>query len=112
MFYTKRMKVIVFLTEPSYTIDLVKMVYLPNGINFKFLYASSYSKPKNSEQFDDNLFLDKLSIFLALKHLRKITMKMILYCLVVILQFHFFYYGLFIFFLNLKNLYLLFLTLL
>ena len=66
------MKVIVFLTEPaSYTIDLVKMVYLPNGINFKFLYTSSYSKPKTSEQFDDNLFLDKLSIISRFKTLKK-----------------------------------------
>ena len=65
------MKVIVFLTEPaSYTIDLAKMVYLPNDINYKFLYTSSYSKPKTSEHFDDNLFLDKLSIisrFITLK---------------------------------------------
>tara|TARA_B100001057_G_scaffold363117_1_gene365782 strand:- start:910 stop:1989 length:1080 start_codon:yes stop_codon:yes gene_type:complete len=66
------MKVIVFLTEPaSYTIDLVKMVYLPNSINYKFLYTSSYSKPKTSEQFDDNLFLDKLSIISRFKTLKK-----------------------------------------
>ena len=66
------MKVIVFLTEPaSYTIDLVNMVYLTNNITYKFLYTSSYSKPDTSEQFDDNLFLDKLSIISRFKALKK-----------------------------------------
>ena len=66
------MKVIVFLTEPaSYTIDLVKMVYSPNGINYKFLYTSSYSKPIIFDQFDDNLFLDKLPILSRFKTLMK-----------------------------------------
>ncbi len=65
------MKVIVFLTEPaSYTIDLAKMVFLPNGVKYKFLYTSSYSKPVTPE-LDDNLFLDKLSIISRFKALKK-----------------------------------------
>ena len=66
------MKVIAFLTEPaSYTIDLAKMVYSPNDINYKFLYSSSYSKPKTYNQFNDNLFLDKKSIISQFKTLKK-----------------------------------------
>ena len=66
------MKVIVFLTEPaSYTIDLVKIVYLPNDISYKYLHTFSYSKPKTSEQFYDNLFLDKLSIISRFNTLKK-----------------------------------------
>ena len=66
------MKVIVFLTEPaSYTIDLARKVYKPNDINYKFLYTSSYSKPKAFEQFEENLFLDKLSIISRIKTLKK-----------------------------------------
>ena len=38
------MKVVVYLTEPAtYTIDLVKEIYLPNNISFKFIKSKSYS---------------------------------------------------------------------
>ena len=57
------MKVIAFLTEPaSYTIDLVKKVYSPNNIDYKFLVSSSYSNPNDSEKFDNHLFLNNYSI--------------------------------------------------
>ncbi len=66
------MKVIVFLTEPaSYSIDLAKLVYMPNHINYKFLNSSSYSMPETFKQFHKNLFLDKLPIISRLKTLKK-----------------------------------------
>lgn len=66
------MKVIVFLTEPaSYAIDLIEKVYMPNNIEFKFLSSYSYSKPKISESFNDNLFINKLSIIRRFKSIKK-----------------------------------------
>ena len=66
------MKVVVFLTEPaSYTIDLVNEVFLPMCINYKFLYTSSYSMPKSFEKFDNNIFLERLSIIPRFKTLKK-----------------------------------------
>ena len=56
------MKVIVFLTEPaSYTIDLVKKVYSPNKIDYKFLKKSSYSYPYKSKKIKNKLFINNYS---------------------------------------------------
>ena len=56
------MKVVVYLTEPAtYTIDLVKEIYLPNNISFKFIKSKSYSN--STKNLPKNLFLKNFSIF-------------------------------------------------
>ena len=64
------MKVVVYLTEPaSYTIDLVKKIYLPNNISFRFIKSKSYSN--STKNFPQNLFLKNLSIFSRFKILKE-----------------------------------------
>lgn len=70
------MKVIVFLTEPaSYTIDLVKKVYSPNKIDYKFLKKSSYSYPYKSKKIKNKLFINNYSFISKLSLIKKCYIK-------------------------------------
>ena len=70
------MKVIVFLTEPaSYTIDLVKKVYSPNNIDYKFLKKSSYSYPYKSKNIKNKLFINNYSFISKLSLIKKCYIK-------------------------------------
>lgn len=64
------MKAIAYLTEPaSYTIDLVKSVHLPNGIDYKFLFNTSYTN-QYQKKINDDIYLNKFSIYRRFKILR------------------------------------------